>query len=749
MKLLHNSLRLIKGKRVCYVSVLLIICVIFFWNLLSGTNKIQQPEYLQSLEAGKTCYVKGAVYKVEEKEYTQHIYIKTEQGRFLIYDSFFTTLQLGNTIAVTGKAKPFEVARNDGNFDAKAYYGMQKIYMGITANKIETLDTSVYPIRNRLYCIRKSGIEQIYKILEPEEAGLLVAMIFGEKNGMDSEQKELYQKVGISHIFAISGLHISLVSLVIYRYIRKASGSFLLAGGMSGIILILYIVLIGMGISAIRAGVMFLMRVGADISGRVYDMKTSLGMAGLCIILINPNYIYDGGFLLSFGAILGVIYVVPILQQTFPLKKIGTGLHVSIGIQLVLYPIMLYFFYEVSLYSVFLNILVLPVMTVLLGCGFIGILLSFLWLEAGTVLVLFSGWILQVIEFLSGIAIALPSSRLIIGQPWWVMIVLYYIVLVCLIFYSKVLTVVEAGASGLQKCYRVIAIMMCFIPILLLVKKPQSELEIAMVDIGQGDCFYIKGPQGTQYLVDGGSTDVKEVGKYRIEPFLKFHGVGSIDYAFISHGDMDHLNGIAEMLERRKLGIWIKNIVVCREEYWDDNIRELVKIAQRNHTQVCVIEERNVMEEGEMTLQCIAPPTKDLDKLEGMQQEVGNVTSMILSLEYGEFGMLFTGDVEGQGERYLEEKIEKQDGQNGYPVLKVAHHGSKNSTSEEILTYIQPQIALISAGINNSYGHPHVETIEKLKKANCQIYTTAKSGGVMLSYNANSDTITINETVKP
>lgn len=733
----------IKGKRILCAICILLIVGILARDMIWGRQELDLPMGLSEDDEGNELTVIGTVTKLEEKEYSQYIYLKSGEDTWLVYDYEFLELHIGNEIQVTGELKLFDIARNPGNFDFKSYYTTLGIVAGIGATYVEVVDANIYPIRNYLYELRLQGVEHIYNILGEEEGSLLVAMVFGEKNGMDDEQKELYQKIGISHIFAISGLHISLISLAVYQVLRKSTGSFVLGGIVSGILLVLYILLIGLGTSAIRAGIMFMMRVGADISGRVYDRKTSLAVAAMCILIGQPLYIYDGGFLLSFGAILGVIYLVPFWEVVLRWKneKLSQGLGASLGIQSMILPILLYFYYEICPYSILLNIIVIPMVTILLGVAMIGIIVSLIWYGAGVVLISFCGWLLQVIDFLSTTTLSLPMSRLVIGKPWWVMILFYYIVLLGIVWYMHMIRSVDMEEHIQKKIYSKLSIIFLILPMILLVNEDvlnPIDLSITMIDVDQGDSLFVTGDGLGTYLIDGGSTGVSEVGKYRIEPYLRSIGISQLDYVFISHGDSDHLNGVSEMLARQELGIRIHTLVLCAEKFHDEAYEALIETAKTYGTQVAIMEAGMTITDGALSITCIAP----LDTYEG---DIGNESSMILDVSYDELQVLFTGDVEGEGEEQLIEILEESGEQ--YQILKVAHHGSSNSTNAQFLELIQPDIALISAGVDSIYGHPHEATIELLEEYECDIYTTSVNGGVILSYNANNDTIFIEETI--
>lgn len=360
-------------------------------------------------------------------------------------------------------------------------------------------------------------------------------------------------------------------------------------------------------------------------------------------------------------------------------------------------------------------------MSYLLGIGFAGSMLRWMIPPVGTVVLKSSAVIFEIYDWLCLRAVKLPSSRLVVGQPkWWQVVLCYIFMLMFLYFMGEKISKREQNGEKIQKSGVILILI-----VIMLISVPwhldRDKLHIAMLDVGQGDGIFVKGPTGVTYFVDGGSSDVKNVGKYRIEPFLKSQGVGTVDYVFISHGDADHMNGIEEMLKRQQVGIRLKYLVLPEKKFWDENLSALADTAIQQGTQVLVIKEGEQIVEDGFSITCVLPQR-------AYSGEVGNASSMVLLLKYGSFDMLLTGDVEGEGEEVLESV--------GFPggvdVLKVAHHGSKNSTSEEILKRLKPRIGLISAGIGNRYGHPNKETLERLKKNGVEIYNTQECGCIQL-----------------
>ena len=340
--------------------------------------------------------------------------------------------------------------------------------------------------------------------------------------------------------------------------------------------------------------------------------------------------------------------------------------------------------------------------------------------------------ILWFYDRICSLAERLPGNRIVTGRPQKVYIVLYYSVIlgICIWFYCKK----EQGKSSstdtrkrqrrrraLAASAGVLGAAFGFLFICICSYRICTGIEMTILDVGQGDGIFIRGPEGKCYLIDGGSSDVSSVGKYRIEPYLLSRATDTLDYVFVSHGDEDHVNGIEELLANQPLGIRIKNLVLPPERVWDERLEEIADLAVQNQTRVVIMGTGNRLKEEKMTITCMYPETE-------YSGEKGNAASMVLDISYGKFKVLLTGDIEVQSEAALLE----QGIQGKYDVLKVAHHGSKGSSQEAFLEEIRPTIALVSAGIDNRYGHPHEETVKRLKKYGCKVYSTQDNGAITI-----------------
>ena len=409
---------------------------------------------------------------------------------------------------------------------------------------------------------------------------------------------------------------------------------------------------------------------------------------------------------------------------------------------------LLYFYFEIPPYSVLLNLIVIPAMPVAMTAGAAGSLLALVSDAAGGAVLAVCKAVLAGYDLTCGMSSRLPYSRYVTGRPdmWW--LILYYLALAAL----YVLFVCLRGKQerALRQCGNSDAVRrdirlkwqkICRIPgcALLIFAAGMAfscrqgyqmgeGVQVAALDVGQGDCLYVRGPSA-HFLIDGGSSDVSDAAAYRIEPYLLSQAVEELDYVFVTHGDEDHINGIAEMLNNQRLGVKIKNLVLPPERYHGDSLLNLAKTAQEQGTRVMVMKTGDAIVDAEkepagenapaLTLACLGP-----DGSEGL--EADNSASLVLEASYGAFHMLFTGDLEERGEKLLVES-----GRLGAcQVLKAAHHGSKNSGSDEFFQAVQPRITLISAGRDNRYGHPHKETLDRLKEYGSRVYSTQEYGTV-------------------
>ncbi len=786
------------------LAVFLFLCLLIRFGGARFIPELAPSPLERSGTAGEKVRLTGRVYQKEQRDDFQIFYLEQvsvfypapsgaeqtsffTEPRILVYDEQDIPAAVGSCLSVYGKVTLYERERNPGNFNQKLYWQKQNIHGYVWASSAEVISESTGGCREWLYTFRTRWRDRLHQILGDRDGGILCAMLLGEKNGMDPELKELYQTNGIGHVLAISGLHLSFIGLGVYRLLRRLTGSYP-AGAAAGILFLsLYVLMIGLTVSALRALILFLFRVGADLTGRHYDGPTALAAAAVAVLLWRPLNLYDGAFWLSFGAILAVQLILPLGESFLARPRlvlhsgdadadkpaariretglrlagaIGRSLWASAGITCMLLPVLLYYFYEIPPYSVFLNLVVIPLMSGILFLGLSGSLLCFLSVPVGSLILKICRVIFRLYEFLCRKVLYLPGARLTIGQPEQWQVFSYYFCLAAALFFLWHLRARQKEDSdrpdgrsrrnkenrpdekrrrlrALRRVWLRAGMILTFGLFLLCARFGENDrLTITMLDVGQGDGIFIQSPTGVTCFVDGGSSDVKQVGKYRIEPFLKSRGVDRLDYVFISHGDRDHLSGIQEMMERQDVGIRIGCLVLTPRKTWDEGLLSLAQTAVDCDVPVDVLKTGEAFRAGDLSMTCLWPAAEP-------PREDGNELSMVLALSYRDFDMLFTGDLGQEEEPCLLENMAAFCPGRNIEILKVAHHGSRNSTSREFLETVRPSFALISAGRNNHYGHPHAETLKRLEEAGSMVCTTQEAGAITVSVNKEGNSFSV------
>ena len=565
---------------------------------------------------GGVIRISGVVEKVSEGTYSKRLMLKKccINGRRLVNNivleisdntSYGWSARRGDHVeanveleASQGMLPVPAAAANPGQFDLRQYYKS----LGYLYYIEEPEDISVAGGKKRIvYRLDslKTSLKAVYrKCCTATDAGVYAAMVTGDRSDMDSTISELFSAAGIGHILAISGLHISIIGMGLYKLLRRIGFLCPMSAIISGIFVVLFGVMTGNSVSATRAIVMFVCAVNAQVLGRRYDILSAVSLSAIILILKNPYVIANSGFLLSFMAIAGVAVV----TDGFSVKwlKWLTG---PVAIQLATLPIILWFYYEVPVYSVFLNLLVVPLMSLImisaLGCGLLGLIS----IPAGCFFAGAGHYILILFQYGSELMLSLPGSVFVAGRPelWQVMV--YYILLFLFSQRKRVVMWIEKRAvrkcgeaegdvkkhrevgreavkGGARKCEAekpeagkcvmgadIFLRSLLVIAIIILLTRGRSGLEVTFLDVGQGDAIFISLPNGGNVFIDGGSTSSRNIYEKVIEPFLKYKGVRRLDFLFLTHSDADHENGWVQALSGNAYIPDIYNLVLNGSDY--------------------------------------------------------------------------------------------------------------------------------------------------------------------------------------
>lgn len=613
---------------------------------------------------------------------------------------------LGSRVTVRGTVEYFSQAGNPGQFDMAQYYGTLGICGTLEKARILRQEPGHWRIREGLYRLRCRLKDRLYCLFPEKEASLLTTILLGDKTSLDREVRDLYKRNGIIHILSISGLHITILGMGLYRLLRRAGLPVIPAAVCGGAVLLLYGVMTGLGVSACRAVGMYLIRMLAECVGRTYDMLTALGVMAVAMLWGRPQYLHHSGFLLSFASILAVGLFLPAVSGRIGQENgIVQSFLAGVSVTLFTLPIHFWFYYEIPVYSVFLNLCVLPLMSVVMAVGLIVLFVPF----AGALGVVDCG-IFYLYEKLCLLCEGLPGHTYVAGRPQvWQMAAFYGLAAVFIIIRKKKYKVLWLTAM-----------------VLVLSIRFGSGTSIAFLDVGQGDCIVLE-TGGKVYVFDGGSSSESGVGRYILIPYLKYRGIDRIDAVLVSHPDKDHISGVEELLElERESGITVDRLVLpaIAGKLRPDAFGGLLEAAGKSSARISYIAAGEEWEAGKVHITCLHPPPN-------YELPDANAYSECFYAEAGSFSLLLTGDVEGGGEEALLRELIRR-GICDITVLKVAHHGSRNSTSTELLELLRPKVSVISCGRDNGYGHPHPELLERLKQAGSIILQTPEEGAVML-----------------
>ncbi|ABX42325.1 ComEC/Rec2 family competence protein [Lachnoclostridium phytofermentans] len=726
------------------------------------------------------------------------VYITVEKNPDII--NGVTTYKIGNSILLNGTLSPLSHARNPGQFDEYSYYKTKNISFKLYTKDVILKSDKIFPLSHIFYKCRQWLTDQMTTILPEKEAGVLSAILFGDKSMLPEDVSDLYQQGGIAHMMSVSGLHVSLLGYAIYKLLSKCRLSIQVSIFLSVVFLLFYGALTGYSVSTKRAVIMFTLSLGAIIFGKTYDILSSLSLSALIILIQQPRELVSAGFLLSYGAVLGIVLIYPKLCNFSDsisnkiMKKIIEASFLSISTQIMTLPLLAYFFYEIPLYSVLVNLLLVPFSSFLLVSSSIACILSFLSIKIARWIIGASYYILNGYEYICGINLKLPYHYILVGKIPIYQILFYYAVvfavfasipiikdrknevnnvsaykeqevmnqygkvdmrekrefknreLKSIVFKSKKTRREEYKRSECSNqkskknkiIYPQFFLLILLIPLLMLWKG--KELKVTCLDVSQGDGIVIE-RNGITCLIDCGSSDIKEVGKYRLIPFLKSKAIGAIDYAFISHSDYDHISGIYEILDsmpklkegnfqRNYTGkIVIRNLILPKLPIYDESYQNLISLANEKGVKIHLFSTGDELIWNGVTLRCLHPSNKYI-------ATSNNAHSLVLCLIYGDFQGIFTGDVYQDGENAALSEIKKMrelgliKPEERIEFLKVAHHGSNTSSAEGFLDGINPIYSVISAGKNNRYHHPHPLVCTRFQERNLPYDLTMNVGAI-------------------
>lgn len=708
-----------KNKKIIVILICLIISIGYVSILENKYSKISDMPIKEMVTI---------ISDIQEKEYKKVCTAKIVRNNKKILINIkmsqdIPSMKYGDSLYIEGEFKQPEEARNYKGYNYKQYLKTKKIIGTVELEKAKILKSSNGSF---IHNIQKYIKDTINGTLTDEEGNLLLAILLGDKDKLSEDIQESFKTSNLSHMLAVSGAHVSYIILGL-TYVLQNS----IIGKKNGKIVCIIFLLAFMAItnftpSVTRACIMAILILLSSIIYRKSDVYTNISVAALITLIFNPYSLLDLGFQLSYGGTIGIIIFIKRIQEKKSNSKVINYIKqmalVSIYANIIIIPIMMYHFNTVSFTFIISNIMASPILGIIVITGFLFIITSITVKPLTRLIAIFIKPILSILIKISQICSKLPFSNILVVTPYMFNVISYYaIILYCI------------KSKKNNKCKIIICLLIVLILINFIIYIFPQKLRIFFIDVGQGDSTLIITPDKKTVLIDGGGSDSFDVGEKVLLPYLLDRRILKIDYVLISHFDTDHATGVAQILGK----IDVSSIILTRQLEENDIYRHILSIAKEKKIKLIYVKEGDVLKIGGIKISIIHPENKL------MINNPMNNNSIVCKVEYNSFSMLLTGDIEMEAE----ELILRKNINLKADVLKVAHHGSKTSTTGEFLKAINPKVALIGVGKNNNFGHPSNEVIQRLKENGTRIYRTDENGEISITVNKKGRIIKIQRCI--
>ena len=680
-------------------------------------------------------------------------------------------LEYGDVIEFKGTYNKPNSQRNYRGYNYSLYLKTQKIYGTFECNKISVISKNKGVLILKGIISFKEYIKSVFRAnLNEEEADLCIGLIIGDRTNLDENIEEDFKTSNLTHMLAVSGSHFAYIILAL-TYINKLLKRKRLGQFLTIIIIILFMNLTGNTGSVVRSGIMALLSILASMVYKKADLWTNMAIAILIQIFINPYIIFDIGVQLSYGGVCGIalfnkeisncieyfiskiklmklkiknskvfknkkifnkeeidkkLYNKKVYNKIYEnlLKYIKESSCITISANIVIIPIIMLYFNTISLSFVVSNLLAGSILGIIIIYAFILIFLSFLLQSFITPLFFILNILLKLLIFIAHTCSNLPFSKIYVVTPNLFLIITFYITIYLLYkrkYNKKVLIITTL----------IIIISNFIFPI---ITSKRNDLEVNFIDVGQGDSTLIR-VNNKNILIDGGGSlyaDTFDVGEMTLFPYLLDRGINKLDYVLVSHFDSDHCQGLNFVMENMK----VKNAIISKVGQESNEFDTFINLAKKQGTNLIFVKQGDLIKIGDATINVLFPENTLITDNEK------NNNAIVFKFIWKDFSILFTGDIEEKAESRILNIYSNNLTTLQATILKVAHHGSKTSSSKNFLEAVKPKIALIGVGEDNNFGHPNIGVIERLKVIGCKIYRTDKSGEITIKYNRKLKIIT-------
>lgn len=629
----------------------------------------------------------------------------------------------GDELVVRGQIKALHGYQNPGAIDTVAALERQ----GITAKLQAVKDGAVIQsnregsFRRSVDEIRDNLLRYMEKVMPKQDAAALFAMLFGGYTGIKPELLEAFTATGIVHILSVSGSHITLLA----GTLQWLGGLLRLRPIAVAIVIIIavsaYAVFAGCVPPVLRSAAMGILTFVALALGREKDARHTLALICLVMLAFQPRLIYDISFQLSFTATAGLLYLSPPFRQAMSKLPdwIAGNLAITIAAQLSVLPFLAWYFNSVSLSALLANLVAVPIVELIIIGGLMAVVIGVCLPILQNIIFIFCSLSVGLVYNMTNVIAALPGGNLTLPSGGLVPGAIYYGLLFFFIWCAQAKR--ELCKVWLRQYYRqstfgiivLIAVLFC------LYRQPEP-LRVHFIDVGQGDALLLTTPQGKAVVIDTGgvlaSLSDFDVGARVVVPYLKHYGVQEIEYLILTHAHDDHAGGSSAL----RRSFQVRHVIIGREDR-----REYARVFKTSlencNSFIPAYTGQEIVLDG-VRLEVV-------QAMDGTDNRTGNEASNVIKISYGAYSFLITGDLDAAGEQ----KLLAGGAKVGSTVLKVGHHGSKTSSTENFIQKVKPAYAVISVGAGNSFGHPNQAVVERLRQNQAEVLRTDQLGAIVFA----------------
>lgn len=763
-----NKTYLVLSMGICIVGLLIfhprnsvkffLICTLIFMTGFTKSNidffliPPQSIAFLEETSKNETVILQGIVNDIPDHDSTRIRFTMNSklilakdsvitEGEILVtvmrskHDTADLRINPGDLLSLRGSLSVPAGSRNDGEFDYRKYLFNKGIFKMFRVNGYSNIRILSYGhldflMQEIIYPAKTYSIECIEKQSSGDELQFLKGLVTGDRSDISEEVRQAFMDAGVSHLIAVSGLNVAylVLSLTLICSIFRMKTSITLA--IIILFLIFYCMLTGNTASIIRASLMGgLILISSRIQRRP-QFYNILGISACIILIFDSRQLFDAGFILSFTATISMVWIYEKIDKQFISKINVTGSEISklkknfliaffttLAAQIGTLPVTAIYFGKISIISLAVNVVAVPLANLSLAIGFMQIALSIfsetlasLTAETNNILLSLQ---LHIIKYSAD----LPGSSFYVKEIDLIQMTAIYICIIA----------VAASASLREFILRSILSVVLITLLLTGAFSDIQMLEISALDVGQGDCIVIQTPDDKCIVVDcGNSINGFDSGEKTLAPFLRRKGISTVDLLILTHNHADHIGGGKYITDNFD----IRQIIYSAKGKGEKLAAELLAKARKKKSLLHEAQSGDMIDGfRDLRLYFLFPNLNHTTSVNSEMSENLNNSSVVFLLKYRETEILFTGDIEVEAEKYIADKYGDF---LAADVLKSAHHGSNTSSSPEFLSFTKPESVIISCGRSNKFGHPSGEVLNRLKFIGSEIFRTDRNGGFTL-----------------